>query len=237
MTRRKQQGFTIVEIVVVVIVIAVLSSMTVLLFTQAQKNSRDRKRDNDIKLLMTELDKYYEKNGELPLSCDVGYPVNCSGDVSSYQSSTGKTPLDTISSTMTAKDLQTILPGISDSFGDPQSTTGKPINQRSPSWGLGFSRYGYYLLSLDLWNLGTTSYFTKSDSSTTGLITCNYSAIGYDSQGNSHSKWPHYYVVGYFSETKDKWVFYRGPFLKTLNNTRWNYDNKPECVHSNQTTN
>lgn len=67
-SQKAHHGITIIELLVVLIIIGILVSMTALVITAQQKQSRDRAREAQISLIAESLEKYYEQNGEYP-SC------------------------------------------------------------------------------------------------------------------------------------------------------------------------
>ncbi len=63
---RKQQGFTLVEILIVVSIIALLSSVLFASFSQARAKARDSKRVQDLLEVQKALELYRAKNGIYP---------------------------------------------------------------------------------------------------------------------------------------------------------------------------
>lgn len=220
--KRLNQGFTIVEIAVVIFIIAFLATMTMLVFNNVQKQTRDTKRANDMKLFMGSLNTYYNNTGEYPFSCNFGLGSTCTATTSLYASSVGSAPISTISKDTTISALQTLLPGVGSAFGSPTSTSMNPINVMMASNNF-ISKDSYFLLSTDLYGLTSTVGLATNSDGTSG-ITCNFNA-----QGNTQ---PHNYVTGYFSEVQGKWVFYQGSTTKDIADVHWNSTSKPECVPS-----
>jgi len=66
---KKTVGFTVVEIVVVVSVIAILSSVVFANLNQASAQSRDAKRQADLRNLQTAIELYRQKEGRYPAGC------------------------------------------------------------------------------------------------------------------------------------------------------------------------
>lgn len=67
-----RRGFTLIELMVVVSVIAVLSTVGLVTYTNAQKNSRDAKRKADLGQIQSALELYYNINGRYPKTPDDG---------------------------------------------------------------------------------------------------------------------------------------------------------------------
>src|SRR5436190_17920257 len=67
----KQQGFTIVELLIVIVVIGILAALVITTFTGIQQKARDTERTTDIKALHGQLEAYYAQNGYYPQLSDV----------------------------------------------------------------------------------------------------------------------------------------------------------------------
>lgn len=68
---RKQQGFTIVELLIVIVVIGILAALVVTTFTGIQQKARDTERQTDIKAIHGQLEAYYAQNGSYPALAEV----------------------------------------------------------------------------------------------------------------------------------------------------------------------
>lgn len=67
MTRKlKQQGFTIVELLIVIVVIGILAALVITTFSGIQQKGRNTERLTDIKALHAQLEAYYAQNGRYP---------------------------------------------------------------------------------------------------------------------------------------------------------------------------
>src|SRR6185436_8134483 len=64
--QRKQQGFTIVELLIVIVVIGILAALVITTFTGIQAKARDTERQTDIKALHGQVEAYYAQNGKYP---------------------------------------------------------------------------------------------------------------------------------------------------------------------------
>lgn len=67
----KQQGFTIVELLIVIVVIGILAALVITTFTGIQRRARDTERQTDIKALHSQLEAYYAQNGFYPALAEV----------------------------------------------------------------------------------------------------------------------------------------------------------------------
>lgn len=68
---QKQQGFTIVELLIVIVVIGILAALVITTFTGIQKKARDTERQTDVKALHGQLEAYYAQNGRYPTLANV----------------------------------------------------------------------------------------------------------------------------------------------------------------------
>ncbi len=64
--QRKQQGFTIVELLIVIVVIGILALLVVTTFTGIQQRARNTERETDIKSLHSQLEAFYAQEGYYP---------------------------------------------------------------------------------------------------------------------------------------------------------------------------
>jgi len=64
--QRKQQGFTIVELLIVIVVIGILAALVITTFNGIQQKARDTERQTDIKALHGQVEAYYAQNGKYP---------------------------------------------------------------------------------------------------------------------------------------------------------------------------
>ena len=64
--KRKQQGFTIVELLIVIVVIGILAALVITTFTGIQQKARNTERQTDIKAIHGQVEAYYAQNGNYP---------------------------------------------------------------------------------------------------------------------------------------------------------------------------
>lgn len=62
----KQQGFTIVELLIVIVVIGILAALVITTFTGIQQRARNTERETDIKAIHGQVEAYYAQNGRYP---------------------------------------------------------------------------------------------------------------------------------------------------------------------------
>lgn len=67
----KQQGFTIVELLIVIVVIGILAALVITTFTGIQKKARDTERTTDIKALHGQVEAFYADKGYYPTRTDL----------------------------------------------------------------------------------------------------------------------------------------------------------------------
>ena len=64
--QRKQNGFTIVELLIVIVVIGILAALVITTFTGIQQKARNTERETDIKAVYGQVEAYYAQNGKYP---------------------------------------------------------------------------------------------------------------------------------------------------------------------------
>ncbi len=66
--KKKQLGFTLVELMISISIIAILSVVLSMSFSKAQKDGRDRRRVDDLKAIQNAAEQYYSLSGGYPTS-------------------------------------------------------------------------------------------------------------------------------------------------------------------------
>lgn len=64
--KRKQSGFTIVELLIVIVVIGILAAIVITTFTGVQKKGRDADRKSDINAIYSQVEVYFAQNAKYP---------------------------------------------------------------------------------------------------------------------------------------------------------------------------
>lgn len=64
--QRKQQGFTIVELLIVIVVIGILAALVITTFAGIQQRARNTERETDIKAIHGHLETFYADKGYYP---------------------------------------------------------------------------------------------------------------------------------------------------------------------------
>ncbi len=64
--KRKQSGFTIVELLIVIVVIGILAAIVITTFTGVQKKGRDADRKSDINSIYSQVEVYFAENAKYP---------------------------------------------------------------------------------------------------------------------------------------------------------------------------
>lgn len=64
--KRKQSGFTIVELLIVIVVIGILAAIVITTFTGVQKKARDADRKSDANAIYSQVEVYFAQNGKYP---------------------------------------------------------------------------------------------------------------------------------------------------------------------------
>ncbi len=69
--KRKQSGFTIVELLIVIVVIGILAALVVTTFAGIQRKARNTERETDIKAIHGQLEAYFAQNNSYPALAEV----------------------------------------------------------------------------------------------------------------------------------------------------------------------
>jgi prepilin-type N-terminal cleavage/methylation domain-containing protein len=64
--KKRNQGFTIVELLIVIVVIGILALLVITTYSGIQAKARNSKRQTDIQSLQTQLEAFFSQNGYYP---------------------------------------------------------------------------------------------------------------------------------------------------------------------------
>jgi prepilin-type N-terminal cleavage/methylation domain-containing protein len=70
--KQKNQGFTIVELLIVIVVIGILAGLVITTYNGIQQKARNTERTTDLKTFQSQLEAYYANNGRYPANSDLG---------------------------------------------------------------------------------------------------------------------------------------------------------------------
>lgn len=70
-SKKRQSGFTIVELLIVIVVIGILATLVLVTFTGIQKKARDSQRQTDINAVNSQLEAFYAQNSYYPSTADL----------------------------------------------------------------------------------------------------------------------------------------------------------------------
>ena len=80
---KRQEGFTIVELLIVIVVIGILAALVITTFTGIQQRARNTERETDIKAIHGQVEAYFAQFGVYPtlahLNDDTWRPANSMG--------------------------------------------------------------------------------------------------------------------------------------------------------------
>jgi prepilin-type N-terminal cleavage/methylation domain-containing protein len=74
--KRKQSGFTIVELLIVIVVIGILVALVVTTFSGIQRKARNTERESDVKAIHSQLEAYFNEAGAYPALGGSGDGIN-----------------------------------------------------------------------------------------------------------------------------------------------------------------
>lgn len=69
--KNKEQGFTIVELLIVIVVIGILAAIVITTYSGIQAKARNAKRETDIQSLQTQIEAFYSQNQYYPSLTDM----------------------------------------------------------------------------------------------------------------------------------------------------------------------
>ncbi len=64
--KKRQSGFTIVELLIVIVVIGILATLVIVTFTGIQQKARNSQRQTDINAIASHVEAYYAQTGTYP---------------------------------------------------------------------------------------------------------------------------------------------------------------------------
>lgn len=64
--RKKNSGFTIIELLIVIIVIGILATLVIVTYNGIQQKARNTKRDTDINAIQGQVEAFFAQNGKYP---------------------------------------------------------------------------------------------------------------------------------------------------------------------------
>lgn len=73
--KKRNQGFTIVELLIVIVVIGILALLVITTYSGIQQKARNSKRQTDAQSLQTQLEAFYSQNGYYPSLTDMNSSV------------------------------------------------------------------------------------------------------------------------------------------------------------------
>lgn len=68
---RRQEGFTIVELLIVIVVIGILAALVITTYSGIQAKARNAKRQTDINSVQTQIEAYFADQGHYPSFADL----------------------------------------------------------------------------------------------------------------------------------------------------------------------
>jgi len=69
--KKRNQGFTIVELLIVIVVIGILALLVITTYSGIQQKARNSKRQTDVQSVQTQLEAFFSQNGYYPSLTDM----------------------------------------------------------------------------------------------------------------------------------------------------------------------
>jgi type IV pilus assembly protein PilE len=185
---KRQAGFTLVELLIAIIVISILAGISMYAYIQILKRAHDDRREDDLIIIQTELEKYFDRNQEYPPGCP---DASCSA----FQLTDNTSSLQVLNSTSTIPDVISLLPGVPLVFGDPSTS-----DALHPFMNITNATKAYFYYG------GTVNNHATATSLAYGS-TANFPCAiqSYLEPGAAGS-----YVIGYYSEVRGQWTLHGG---------------------------
>jgi prepilin-type N-terminal cleavage/methylation domain-containing protein len=100
--KKRNQGFTIVELLIVIVVIGILALLVITTYSGIQQKARNSKRQTDVKSLQTQIEAYFSENGHYPSLADMNSSTWLSTNMKSLDKGALTDPSNPNSSTLVA---------------------------------------------------------------------------------------------------------------------------------------
>src|SRR4051812_16253834 len=69
--KKRNQGFTIVELLIVIVVIGILALLVITTYSGIQQKARNSQRQTDVQSLQTQMEAFFSQNGYYPSRTDL----------------------------------------------------------------------------------------------------------------------------------------------------------------------
>src|SRR3954467_1776746 len=90
--KKRNQGFTIVELLIVIVVIGILALLVITTYSGIQAKARNSKRSSDVKSLQTHVEAFFSQKGYYPSRADINNPSWRTSNMKSVDPNTIKDP-------------------------------------------------------------------------------------------------------------------------------------------------
>ena len=101
--KKRQSGFTIVELLIVIVVIGILAALVITTYGGIQSKARNSKRQVDLQSLQTQFEAFFSQNGFYPSNADINTPAWRATNMKSLDVIAMADPLNANQSTPTLK--------------------------------------------------------------------------------------------------------------------------------------
>jgi prepilin-type N-terminal cleavage/methylation domain-containing protein len=92
--KKRNQGFTIVELLIVIVVIGILALLVITTYSGIQAKARNSKRQTDVQSIQTQLEAYFSQNGFYPSLTDMNTGTSATTNANSTWAATNMKSLD-----------------------------------------------------------------------------------------------------------------------------------------------
>lgn len=107
--KKRNEGFTIVELLIVIVVIGILALLVITTYSGIQQKARNSKRQTDLNSLQTQIEAFYSQNGYYPSLKDLNSNTWRTTNMKSLDANAIKDPSATAAACDLTSDTSTCL--------------------------------------------------------------------------------------------------------------------------------
>src|SRR3954463_4259853 len=117
--KKRNQGFTIVELLIVIVVIGILALLVITTYSGIQAKARNSKRTSDVKSLQTHIEAFFSQNGYYPSRADMNSGSWLGSNMKSLDQNALADPSNPVTKTLAASPAaKTYAYAVTDSSGN-----------------------------------------------------------------------------------------------------------------------
>ena len=129
--KKRQEGFTIVELLIVIVVIGILAAIVITTYSGIQAKARNAKRQTDMNSVQTNLEAYFATNAHYPSYADLNNPTWTTANMKSLDVTALEDPSSTCVQSATTNCLSTGTPAAGSYYYTATASTGSVTNRET----------------------------------------------------------------------------------------------------------